>query len=106
MGGYNHVALLVIIAAAVVALAWFVKRRSTREKFAVYGEDPPFMGLVNSLNTEDATLAKKYPYPGYGNNLFRMCSKPDNKGCDTFWVSGQLKELTPNLRRHLKKLYT
>ena len=106
MGGYKYVALIVVAAAAVVAFAWFIKRRAVREKFAPYGEDPPFMGLVNSLNTEDAMLAKKYPYPGYGKNIFRMCSTPDNKGCNTFWVSGQLKELTPNLKKHLEKMYS
>jgi hypothetical protein len=54
MGG--SIALLVIIAVAVVAFAWFISRRSTREKFAVYGEDPPFMGLVNSLNARQQRL--------------------------------------------------
>jgi hypothetical protein len=44
---------------------------------------------------ESFGITKRYPYWGWSNNTGLRCRNPDNTGCNTEWVNGQLVEKDP-----------
>ena len=75
------------------------------ENFANYPFKNDFMKLYYSNIAEDPAFIKKFPYWGTGPKVGLRCRKPNNVGCDTAWISGQLVEITPELVKNLKCKY-
>lgn len=96
------IAILVaaIVVMIVAAFFWF-----RREKFAEYPVPNDFMKIYYSNIAEDPAFVKKFPYWGSGSKAGLRCRKPNNVGCDTMWISGQLMEITPTLKKNLECKY-
>ncbi|ABU43726.1 hypothetical protein FK949_gp068 [Paramecium bursaria Chlorella virus NYs1] len=94
-----YIVSIVSIVAIIIVLTWFFMRK---ERWSDYNAPNDFMKIYYSNIVEDSKLAKKYPFFGIGNFAGLRCAKPNNKGCNTIWISGKLVERTPELDKRLK----
>jgi hypothetical protein len=91
--------IILITIAVVLLISWFLVRK---ENWSDYNVSNDFMKIYYSNIVEDKKLAEKYPFFGTGNYTGLRCKKPNNVGCSTTWISGQLVELTPELKKQLE----
>jgi len=87
----------VVITAIAIAIFFM-----TRERFSDYNAPNDFMKLYYSLIAQDPAFDKKFPFYGTGNKSGLRCRKPNNQGCDTIWIGGELVELTPALKKQIE----
>jgi hypothetical protein len=85
-----------------IAIAFFLLRK---EKFSDYNAPNDFMSLYYSNVAENPELIKKFPYWGTKEKVGLRCRKPGNIGCNTAWISSQLVEITPTLKKNLECKY-
>lgn len=90
--------LLVVAILAILSTGLYFKLSET---FSDYNAPNEFMKIYYESIAQDPAFEKKFPFFGTGNKSGLRCRKPDNVGCDTIWVSGQLVELTPSLKKRL-----
>jgi len=94
---YLIIALILIV---IIGIAVFVTRK--REGFSDYNAPNDFMKIYYSTIAQDPAFDKKFPFFGTKDKAGLRCRFPNNKGCDTIWLSGQLVELTPELKKRLE----
>ena len=94
-------AIVIIVIIFIIAGIFYLKS----ENFADYPFKNDYMQLYYSNIAEDPAFVKKFPYWGTGSKVGLRCRKPNNVGCSTMWVSGQLVEMTPTLLANLKCKY-
>ena len=95
--------IIALILAVVIGIAVFVTRK--REGFSDYNAPNDFMKIYYSSVAQDPAFDKKFPFFGTKNKSGLRCRYPNNKGCSTIWISGQLVELTPELKKRLECKY-
>lgn len=95
----NYV-IIALILAAVIGVVVFITRK--RENFSDYNAPNDFMKIYYSNIAQDPAFDKKFPFFGTKDKAGLRCSQPNNKGCNTIWISGQLVELTPELKKRLQ----
>lgn len=93
----QHILFVVAILIIIVIGLYF----KMRETFSDYNAPNEFMKIYYKSIAQDPAFEKKFPFFGTGNRSGLRCRKPGNVGCDTIWVSGQLVELTPSLKKRL-----
>lgn len=84
----------------IIGIVVFVTRKL--EGFSDYNAPNDFMKIYYSSIAQDPAFEKKFPFFGTKNKSGLRCRYPNNKGCSTIWISGQLVELTPELKKRLK----
>ncbi|AGE48374.1 hypothetical protein PBCVAN69C_158L [Paramecium bursaria Chlorella virus AN69C] len=89
----------IVLLLIVVVIIWNFTRK---EGWSDYNAPNDFMKIYYSNIVEDPNLAKKFPFFGTGPFTGLRCRKPNNVGCNTTWVSGQLVELTPKLKEQIE----
>lgn len=89
----------IVLLLIVVVIIWNFTRK---EGWSDYNAPNDFMKIYYSNIVEDKKLAEKYPFFGTGPFTGLRCRKPNNVGCNTTWVSGQLVELTPKLKEQIE----
>jgi hypothetical protein len=95
--------ILAVLAVVVVAAVVFVATR--REKYSDYPGKNEFMKIYYDDVAEDPAFEKKFPFYGTGDKVGLRCRGPMNKGCNTFWLSGKLVEITPKIIKGLECRY-
>ena len=95
----NYV-IIALVLAVVIGVIVFITRK--RENFSDYNAPNDFMKIYYSNIAQDPAFDKKVPFFGTKNKSGLRCRYPNNKGCDTIWISGQLVELTPELKKRLQ----
>jgi hypothetical protein len=95
--------ILAVLAVAIVAVVVFVATK--KEKYSDYPGTNEFMKIYYDDVAEDPAFEAKFPFYGTGDKVGLRCRGPMNKGCDTFWLSGKLVELTPKLIKDLECKY-
>ena len=98
----NYV-IIVLVLAVIIGVSVFITRK--RENFSDYNAPNDFMKIYYSNIAQDPAFDKKFPFFGTKDKAGLRCRFPNNKGCDTIWLSGQLVELTPKLKKKLTCLY-
>jgi hypothetical protein len=96
----HYYSIIALILAVVIGVAVFITRK--REGFSDYNAPNDFMKIYYSSIAQDPAFDKKFPFFGTKNKSGLRCRFPNNKGCDTIWISGQLVELTPKLKKSLE----
>ncbi len=94
----NYVVIALILA-VIIGVAVFITRK--RETFSDYNAPNEFMKIYYSSIAQDPSFEKRFPFFGTKNKAGLRCRFPNNKGCDTTWISGQMVELTPELKKKL-----
>jgi hypothetical protein len=92
--------LIALILAAVIGIIVFITRK--RENFSDYNAPNDFMKIYYSNIAQDPAFDKKFPFFGTKDKSGLRCRFPNNKGCSTIWIGGELVELTPELKKRLK----
>ena len=92
--------ILALILVAIIGVIVFITRK--REKFSDYNAPNDFMKIYYSSIAQDPAFDKKFPFFGTKDKSGLRCRFPNNKGCDTIWISGELVELTPELKKRLE----
>ena len=92
--------ILALILVARIGVIVFITRK--REKFSDYNAPNDFMKIYYSSIAQDPAFDKKFPFFGTKDKSGLRCRFPNNKGCDTIWISGELVELTPELKKRLE----
>jgi hypothetical protein len=91
--------LIALILAAVIGIIVFITRK--RENYSDYNAPNDFMKIYYSSIAQDPAFDKKFPFFGTKDKSGLRCRFPNNKGCDTIWIGGELVELTPELKKRL-----
>ena len=94
---------VIVAVIAIAALAIFAFAR--RENYAQYPVKNTFMNIYYDDIAEDPSFEKKFPFYGTGTKAGLRCRGPNNKDCDTMWVSSKLVEITPQLIKGLECKY-
>ena len=94
-------AILIIIPSIIMGIVLYLTR-TKRDGFSNYNAPNDFMKIYYSSIAQDPAFDKKFPFFGTKNKSGLRCRFPNNKGCDTIWISGQLVELTPELKKRLQ----
>lgn len=97
-----HLVLLAVAIITLVLVTFLVMRRET---WSNYPGDNEFMEVYYDQVAEDPAFIMKFPYWGTGTKAGLRCRKPNNVGCDTMWLSSQLVEITPELKKKLECFY-
>ena len=92
--------LIALILAAVIGIIVFITRK--RENYSDYNAPNDFMKIYYSSIAQDPAFDKKFPFFGTKDKSGLRCRFPNNKGCDTIWIGGELVELTPELKKRLE----
>jgi hypothetical protein len=92
--------LIALILAAVIGIIMFITRK--RENYSDYNAPNDFMKIYYSSIAQDPAFDKKFPFFGTKDKSGLRCRFPNNKGCDTIWIGGELVELTPELKKRLE----
>ena len=92
--------ILALILVAIIGVIVFITRK--REKFSDYNAPNDFMKIYYSSIAQDPAFDKKFPFFGTKDKSGLRCRFPNNKGCDTIWISGELVELTQELKKRLE----
>jgi len=92
--------LIALILAAVIGIIVFITRK--RENYSDYNAPNDFMKIYYSSIAQDPAFDKKFPFFGTKDKSGLRCRFPNNKGCSTIWIGGELVELTPELKKRLK----
>jgi hypothetical protein len=93
---YIYITVAIVIAIALFFL--FIRR----ERFSDYNAPNDFMKLYYTLIAQDPAFEKKFPFYGTGDKSGLRCRKPNNQGCSTIWIGGELVELTPALKKQIE----
>lgn len=96
----HHYLLIALVLVVVIGAAVFITRK--RENFSDYNAPNDFMKIYYSSIAQDPAFDKKFPFFGTKDKSGLRCRFPNNKGCDTIWISGELVELTPTLKKNLE----
>lgn len=96
----HHYLIIALILVVVIGMAVFITRK--REGFSDYNAPNDFMKIYYSSVAQDPAFDKKFPFFGTKDKSGLRCRFPNNKGCDTIWISGELVELTPKLKKNLE----
>jgi hypothetical protein len=91
--------LIALVLAAVIGIIVFITRK--RENYSDYNAPNDFMKIYYSSIAQDPAFDKKFPFFGTKDKSGLRCRFPNNKGCDTIWIGGELVELTPELKKRL-----
>jgi len=91
--------LIALILAAVIGIIMFITRK--RENYSDYNAPNDFMKIYYSSIAQDPAFDKKFPFFGTKDKSGLRCRFPNNKGCDTIWIGGELVELTTELKKRL-----
>jgi hypothetical protein len=94
---YLIIALILIV---IIGIILIITRK--REGFSDYNAHNDLMKIYYSTIAQDPAFDKKFPFFGTKDKAGLRCSRPNNKGCSTIWLSGQLVELTPELKKRLE----
>ena len=92
--------ILALILVVIIGIIVFITRK--RENFSDYNAPNDFMKIYYSSIAQDPAFEKRFPFFGTKDKAGLRCRFPNNKGCDTIWVGGELVELTPELKKRLK----
>ena len=92
--------LIALILAAVIGIILIITRK--RENYSDYNAPNDFMKIYYSSIAQDPAFDKKFPFFGTKDKSGLRCRFPNNKGCDTIWIGGELVELTPELKKRLE----
>jgi hypothetical protein len=92
--------LIALVLAAVIGIIVFITRK--RENYSDYNAPNDFMKIYYSSIAQDPAFDKKFPFFGTKDKSGLRCRFPNNKGCDTIWIGGELVELTPELKKRLE----
>ncbi len=95
----NYV-IIALILVVIIGMVMFITRK--REDYSNYNAPNDFMKIYYSTIAQDPAFEKKFPFFGTKDKAGLRCRFPNNKGCDTIWVGGELVELTPELKKRLK----
>jgi len=93
-------AIIALILVVIIGMVMFITRK--REDYSNYNAPNDFMKIYYSTIAQDPAFEKKFPFFGTKDKAGLRCRFPNNKGCDTIWVGGELVELTPELKKRLK----
>ena len=97
----NYVIIALILAVIIVIIGIIVFITKKREKFSNYNAPNDFMKIYYSSIAQDPAFDRKFPFFGTKDKAGLRCRFPNHKGCSTIWISGQLVELTPELKKRL-----
>jgi hypothetical protein len=92
--------VIIFLVTIIIGIIAFVTIK--RERFSDYSAPNDFMKIYYSSIAQDPAFDKKFPFFGTKNKAGLRCRFPNNKGCSTIWISGQLVELTPALKKRLE----
>jgi hypothetical protein len=95
--------LIALVLAAVIGIIVFITRK--RENYSDYNAPNDFMKIYYSSIAQDPAFDKKFPFFGTKDKSGLRCRFPNNKGCSTIWISGQMVELTPELKKRLERKF-
>jgi hypothetical protein len=95
----NYV-IIALILVVIIGIVVFITRK--REDYSNYNAPNDFMKIYYSTIAQDPAFEKKFPFFGTKDKAGLRCRFPNNKGCSTIWLGGELVELTPELKKRLE----
>jgi len=95
----NYV-IIALILVVIIGMVVFITRK--REDYSNYNAPNDFMKIYYSTIAQDPNFDKRFPFFGTKDKAGLRCRFPNNKGCSTIWIGGELVELTPELKKRLK----